>query len=74
MIALCRWQQEAREVYVVAQRDPAQWWPGTFSGAQEHQMVWNSSIIGQSLQFPPVIWRFDFRFSLYRLAVQACGT
>ena len=51
-----------RAVYLVAQTDPAQWWPGTFQGKPEGQITWRSSIIGQSLQFPPYVWRFDFRF------------
>jgi hypothetical protein len=71
--AVCRWQQDDRDVYVVAQRDPAQWWPGTFAGTRESQMDWDSSIIGQSLLFPPYKWRFSVPFSIYRLTSVLCS-
>ncbi len=70
--ALCHWQQEGRTVYVMAQRDPVQWWPGEFRGSTEGQVNWPSSIIGQSMRFPPYIWRFDFMFTIYRLSSGAC--
>lgn len=70
--ALCRWQREERAVYLVAQRDPVQWWPGEFRGSAADQVNWASSIIGQSMQFPPYIWRFDFAFTIYRLTPGMC--
>lgn len=71
--ALCRWQGADRDVYVVAQRDPAQWWPGMFAGTLENRMDWNSSIIGQSLLFPPYVWRFSVPFSIYQLTPVSCA-
>ena len=71
--AVCRWQQDDRDVYLVAQRDPAQWWPGRFAGARTGQMNWDSSIIGQSLRFPPYIWRFSVPVSIYHFTSVACS-
>lgn len=70
--ALCKWQQEQRAIYLVAQRDPAQWWPGEFQVDPVDQMRWNSTLIGQSMYFPPYVWYFDFLFTVYRLAPGAC--
>ncbi|MGD8472483.1 MAG: glycosyltransferase family 39 protein [Anaerolineae bacterium] len=69
---LCQWQYEGTEVYLLAQDDPETWWPGDFTGQVEETFSWESSIIGQSLRFPPFIWRFDFQFQLYHLDNSAC--
>ena len=61
------WRDSGREIYIVAQRDPADWWPGEFPGQLKDKTVWNSSIIGQSRLFPPLIWSFAFTFFIYRL-------
>jgi len=71
--AVCRWQQDDRNIYVVAQKDPAQWWPGQFAGTLISQIAWNSSIIGQSLLFPPYIWQFSVPVSIYQLTPVACA-
>lgn len=70
--ALCHWQKEQRSVYLVTQRDPAQWWPGEFRGNATDQLHWNSTLIGQSLLFPPYVWHFDFVFTIYHLTPRAC--
>lgn len=70
--ALCQWQEEQRAIYLVAQREPAQWWPGEFQVDTIDQMRWNSTLIGQSLRFPPYMWYFDFLFTIYRLAPGVC--
>ncbi|HSR31658.1 MAG TPA: hypothetical protein VLY63_13915, partial [Anaerolineae bacterium] len=62
---VCGWQRQGRDVYIIALNDPETWWPGEFSGHEEDQAVWDSSIIGQSLHFPPYVWRFAFTFSVY---------
>lgn len=62
---VCGWQRQGRDVYIIALNDPETWWPGEFSGHEEDQVVWDSSIIGQSLHFPPYVWRFAFTFSVY---------
>ena len=64
--AICFWQSQGRDVYVVSQNDPSGWWPGEFQGRREGEVVWDSSIIGQSRLFPPYVWRFGFTFSIYR--------
>ncbi len=64
--ALEYWERMKRPVYLVVQHDPATWWPTAFCGTREHELVWDSSIIGQSRQFPPYVWRFRFTFSIYR--------
>ena len=69
---LCAWQREGTAVYLVAQTDPDTWWPGGFSGHAESAIDWNSSIIGQSLIFPPFIWHFDFQLQLYQFDGSAC--
>ncbi|HXF69367.1 MAG TPA: glycosyltransferase family 39 protein [Thermoflexus sp.] len=66
--ALHYWRSQGRPVYVLAQRDPTTWWPGPFPGHQVGEVRWRSSLIGQSMRFPPVLWRFDFRFMIYRLS------
>lgn len=64
------WQSQGREVYVVAQNDPSGWWPGEFQGRREGEVVWDSSIIGQSRLFPPYVWRFTFTFSIWGWEVE----
>lgn len=66
--ALRYWRDQGRSIYVLAQSDPAAWWPGDFPGHPVGELRWRSSLIGQSMRFPPVIWRFDFRFTIYRLS------
>ena len=70
--ALCHWQKEQRAIYLVAQRDPAEWWPAEFQGNATDQLHWNSSLVGQSLLFPPYVWHFDFLFTIYRLTPGVC--
>lgn len=70
--AMCSWQAQGREIYVVAWRNPADWWPGEFRGRLEGEVVWDSSIIGQSLRFPPYVWRFAFTFSIYQWEENVC--
>ncbi len=65
--ALGRWRGQGRPIYVLAQHDPEAWWPGPFPGHPVGELRWRSSLIGQSLRFPSVIWRFDFRFKIYRI-------
>ncbi len=73
--ALCHWHGQGRAVYVISQQDPSNWWPHDFRGHQEAQISWKSSIVGESLRFPPYIWRFSFTFSVYRLeAPVSCST
>jgi hypothetical protein len=62
---LCYWQRQGREVYVFTQHDPSEWWPGKFAGHRESEVRWNSSVIGESLRFPPFLWYFDFSFPIY---------
>jgi len=70
--ALCFWQTQGRDIYLVSQQDPSNWWPGEFQGRKEGETIWNSSIIGQSQRFPPFVWRFAFAFSIYRLETAYC--
>jgi hypothetical protein len=70
---LCLWQGQGKEIYAVSWRDPAEWWPGDFQGRLEEEVIWDSDIIGQSLHFPPLIWRFAFTFSIYRLEEVDCA-
>jgi hypothetical protein len=63
--AICFWQSQGRKVYVVSQNDPSGWWPGEFQGRHKGEVVWDSSIISQSLLFPPYVWRFAFTFSIW---------
>jgi len=72
--AICFWQSQGREVYVVAQNDPSGWWPGEFQGRHEGEVVWDSSIIGQSLLFPPYVWRFAFTFSIWGWEETSCSS
>jgi hypothetical protein len=65
--ALCHWHDQGRAVYIISQQDPSNWWPHDFRGHQEAEIPWRSSIVGESLRFPPYIWRFSFAFSVYRL-------
>lgn len=65
--AVDHWCAQGRPVYVLSQHDPATWWPGPFSGQPVGEFRWRSSFIGQSMRFPPVLWRFDFRFTAYRV-------
>jgi hypothetical protein len=69
---LCQWHDEGTPVYLLAQKDPELWWPGDFSGRVEDTLHWDSSIIGQSLRFPPFVWRFDFQFQLYAWDGSSC--
>ena len=71
--AMCFWQSEGREIYVIAQRDPTSWWPGEFTARLEDKVTWDSSIIGQSRRFPPYVWRFAFTFSIYRWEGAPCS-
>jgi 4-amino-4-deoxy-L-arabinose transferase-like glycosyltransferase len=71
--AICFWQNQDRDIFVVSQHAPPSWWPGKFGGEKEGEVTWNSSIIGQSLKFPPYVWRFSFTFSIYRLADVSCS-
>jgi len=64
--AVCFWQSQGRDVYVVSQHDPFEWWPGEFRGHRESKVTWESSIVGQSRRFPPYVWRFAFTFSIYQ--------
>jgi len=72
--AMCFWQSQGREVYVVSQNDPSGWWPGEFQGRHEGEVVWDSSIIGQSLRFPPYVWHFAFTFSIWRWEGTSCSS
>jgi hypothetical protein len=73
--ALCHWHDQGKRVYVVSQQDPPTWWPRGFQGDREAEVPWTSSIVGQSLRFPPYVWRFSFTFSIYRLeAPVSCST
>jgi hypothetical protein len=72
--AICFWQSQGREIYVVSQNDPSGWWPGEFQGRREGEVVWDSSIIGQSLRFPPYIWRFAFTFSIWGWEGTSCSS
>lgn len=69
---VCEWERQGRDVFIIAQHDPATWWPGEFAGYDEGEVSWDSSIIGQSLHFPPYIWRFAFTFSLYEWDEASC--
>jgi hypothetical protein len=71
---VCLWQGQGKAVYVVSWQDPAEWWPGDFQGQLEEEVIWDSGIIGQSLNFPPLIWRFAFTFSIYRLDEAGCAS
>ena len=71
--ATCLWQEQGREVLVLAQENPTAWWPGSFQGTLVDKLHWDSTLIGQSRQFPPVIWRFAFTFYLYRLEAVHCS-
>ncbi|MFW6116218.1 MAG: glycosyltransferase family 39 protein [bacterium] len=71
--AICFWQNEERDVYVVSQHAPSNWWPGQFEGHRQEMVVWDSSIIGQSRRFPPYVWRFSFTFPIYRLERASCS-
>ncbi len=72
--AMCFWQSQERDVYVVSQNDPSDWWPGEFQGRREGEVVWNSSIIGQSRLFPPYVWRFTFTFSIWGWEETSCSS
>lgn len=64
--AICDWVGRGKDIYVVSQKEPIIWWPGKFQGHPVEEFMWNSSIIGQSQLFPPYIWRFAFKFQIYR--------
>jgi len=70
--AICFWQQQGKQVLVVAQEDPAHWWQGDFRGHLESRVLWDTHIIGQSRLFPPFVWRFDFNFYIYRWEEAYC--
>lgn len=69
---VCYWLRQGKEVYLLAQHAPSSWWPGTFEGQPQSELSWESSIIGQSLRFPPFLWRFAFQFSIYRWDGASC--
>jgi hypothetical protein len=71
---ICLWQRQGRQVYVVAQEDPAHWWPGDFGGRLKSKLTWDTAIIGQSRLFPPYIWRFAFTFYIYRWEEAYCAS
>ena len=71
---ICVWQRQGKQVYVVAQEDPAHWWPGDFIGHLESKVVWDTAIIGQSRLFPPYVWRFAFTFYIYRWEETYCAS
>ena len=71
--AICFWQGQGQQVYVVAQEDPMHWWQGDFRGHLENKVIWDSTIIGQSRLFPPFVWRFAFAFYIYRWEEAYCG-
>jgi hypothetical protein len=70
---ICLWQRQGKQVYVVAQEDPAHWWPGDFRGHLESKVIWDTAIIGQSRLFPPYVWRFAFTFYVYRWEEAYCA-
>jgi hypothetical protein len=72
--ALCLWQAQGREVLVLAQEDPSAWWPGPFQGTLLDKLHWGSTLIGQSRQFPPFVWRFAFTFYLYQVPALQCSS
>lgn len=72
--AICLWQAQGREVLVLAQEDPVAWWPGPFQGTLLDRLHWDSTLIGQSRQFPPFVWRFAFTFYLYRMQAVQCSS
>ncbi len=66
--AFCTWQGMGREVYLMAQRDSALWWPSTALAPEAVQRLsWHSSNVGHTREFPPTFWHFAFDFQLYRL-------
>jgi hypothetical protein len=71
--AICTWQNQGREVFIVANQEPSDWWPGPFRAQKEGEITWSSRMIGQSLHFPPYVWRFRFTFSIYRWEGDACA-
>jgi hypothetical protein len=71
--AICTWQNQGREVFIVANQEPSDWWPGPFRAQEEGEITWSSRMIGQSLHFPPYVWRFRFTFSIYRWEGDACA-
>ncbi|HEC35776.1 MAG TPA: hypothetical protein ENI39_04485 [Anaerolineae bacterium] len=70
--AISFWQSQGRDVYVVSQGDPPNWWPGEFGGRPYREVTWDSSIIGQSRLFPPYVWHFAFTFSIYQWEEPHC--
>jgi hypothetical protein len=66
------WQTQGRDVYLASQQDPLDWWPGEFHDCKETEVTWKSSIIGESQRFPPYVWRFDFKFPIYKLGRDNC--
>jgi hypothetical protein len=72
--AICSWQRQGKEVLLLAQEDPSAWWPGLFQGALLDKLHWDSTLIGQSRQFPPFVWRFAFTFYLYQLEAAQCSS
>jgi 4-amino-4-deoxy-L-arabinose transferase-like glycosyltransferase len=70
---ICFWQDQGKQVYVVAQEDPAHWWQGDFRGHLQNKVIWDTSIIGQSRLFPPFVWRFAFAFYIYRWEEAYCA-
>jgi hypothetical protein len=70
--AVCLWQNQGRDVYVISQQDPTGWWPGNFIGRKMDEITWSSSIIGQSRRFPPYVWQFAFKFSIFQIEEISC--
>ncbi len=66
------WQAQGRDVYLASQQNPLDWWPGEFQGCKETEVTWKSSIIGESQRFPPYVWRFNFKFPIYKLGRDNC--
>jgi len=65
--ALNHWRECGKSIYVLAQHDPETWWPGSFPGHPVGELWWGSTLIGQSITFPPVLWRFWLKITIYRL-------
>jgi len=51
-----------QHVYMLTQGDSCPKAPWLFESDTAGELWWTSSIIGQSIGFPPIIWRFKFHF------------
>jgi hypothetical protein len=56
------WQILGKPVYMLIQGNSCLKAPWLFERDPVGELWWASNIIGQSLRFPPVIWRFKFHF------------